>query len=274
MKKTLVLLVSILLLLPCLTSFGFAGNKEDLNARTDNDGEVIINALGSTTEDLVYTPIPPCRIVDTRLITNGYIPAYSSVSYYAWGSVAAQGGNAAGCGVLPNASAVAITLTSTQAAGVGNLRAFPFGGVNPTASVLNYTAGVNIANTTILPLCTPSCNKDFTIYANMAGTHFVADVVGYFAAPVATPLNCTVVKSALVAVPVNTWTAIDASCSAGYYVAGGGYDIPEGSTGRPDVWVDTQPLSPGNGWRTWVDNQASGPRNVQTWANCCRVPGR
>ena len=47
---------------------------------------------------------------------------------------------------------------------------------------------------------------------------------------------------------------------------------PEGTLGYPNVWVTTLPN--GNGWRTWVDNQTNGNRNVQTFVQCCRVPGR
>jgi len=138
------------------------------------------------------------------------------------------------------------------------------------SSVINYSAGETVANTTIVPIV-PGPGADFQIYA-FATTDVVADLVGFFAAPVATALDCITVSSALTAVPVNAWTNIDASCPAGRTATGGGYNTSEGTLGYPGVWITTLPA--GNGWRTWVDNQTNGPRSIQTFCNCCRVPGR
>ncbi len=82
-------------------------------------------------------------------------------------------------------------------------------------------------------------------------------------------LNCRTYTSPIVACPFNTWTNVDVACPAGRIATGGGYYFHEGSLGVPGIWVMTVPN--GNGWRTWVDNQNSGPRNVQTFVRCCRV---
>ena len=133
--------------------------------------------------DLVFIPLTPCRILDTRNI-SGHIPGGGTANYWAWNpNFSNQGGFNGDCGVPQNgvASAIAVTLTATNEDGPGNLRAWPYGGTMPTASVLNYMPGVNIANTTILPICIGgSCAYDFSIYANVHGTDLVADVVGYF----------------------------------------------------------------------------------------------
>ena len=50
-------------------------------------------------QDLKYTPVTPCRIVDTRK-SGGKIGAYTQRNFYVYGSggtISAQGGNSAGC---------------------------------------------------------------------------------------------------------------------------------------------------------------------------------
>src|SRR5437773_6789195 len=55
--------------------------------------------LGDSADNLVYTPVPPCRIIDTRL-AGGLIPAGGTRSFRATGAgFAGQGGIAGSCGV-------------------------------------------------------------------------------------------------------------------------------------------------------------------------------
>jgi len=229
------------------------------------------NSLGDSLDDLVYTPITPCRIVDTRLAVGGVIAAGTTRTFDVDGaSFTSQGGSATGCGIpFGAARAVTMTIVAVTPAATGFLRAWGLGAA-PATSVLNYGAGAVIADTAPIPVV-PGGGDDFSIFS-LATSHVVIDVLGYYAAPVATALDCITVSSALTPAAVNTWTAIDANCPAGRTATGGGYDTNEGSLGYPNVWLTTLPN--GNGWRTWVDNQASGPRNIQTFARCCRVPGR
>ncbi len=88
-------------------------------------------------------------------------------------------------------------------------------------------------------------------------------------AAMAVPLDCTTHNSAIISAPYNTWTAVDAYCPSDRTATGGGYYIHEGSLGVPGIWVMTFPHA--NGWRTWVDNQNSGPRKVQTYVRCCKI---
>ena len=51
-------------------------------------------------EDLLYSPVTPCRIVDTRNTPAGIMGASTKRDFYAYGSggtMSAQGGNPAGC---------------------------------------------------------------------------------------------------------------------------------------------------------------------------------
>jgi hypothetical protein len=229
------------------------------------------NVLGDVLDDLVYTPITPCRIVDTRFAVAGAIAGGTTRLFDVDGaSFTPQGGNAAGCGIpFGVARAVTMTIVAINPSSAGHLTAWGLGGM-PTSAVLNYKAGDILANTAIIPVV-PGGGNDFSIFS-LATSHVVVDVLGYYAAPEATPLDCTNSLSGFVAAAVNTWTAVDAACPAGYTVTGGGHFTNEGSLGYPGVWLLSIPA--GNGWRTWVDNQTNGPRNIQTWARCCRVPGR
>jgi hypothetical protein len=229
--------------------------------------------LGDVTDDLVYTAVTPCRIADTRH-AGGAIAANTVRSFDVDGSnFSAQGGSAAGCGIpYAVAQAVVMNITATQPDAAGYFTAYSVGSSQPLSSVLNWTTGQTIANTTIVPVL-PGAGNDFNIFAGGADVHAVLDVLGYYAAPVATALDCVTLSSAVTACPYNTWTAVDVACPTGRTATGGGYNTTEGSIGYVNVWLTTLPN--GNGWRTWVDNQNSGgSRNMQTYVNCCRVPGR
>jgi hypothetical protein len=68
-------------------------------------------------------------------------------------------------------------------AGAGNLQATAYGSALPTASIINFRAGMTLANGLVVALCNPSaatCGSDITVKANVSATDLVADVQGYF----------------------------------------------------------------------------------------------
>ncbi len=142
------------------------------------------NVLGDGATDLVYFPLTPCRILDTRTATGNWAGPLAAASTTAvnhnW-DMAAQGGNPAGCGVPVDPAAIAATVTVVTPAGQGHLKVFPVLGTEPNASVINYASvpGLNLANTTIIPLC-QLCGTDFNIKVGVSATHVLVDVVGYF----------------------------------------------------------------------------------------------
>jgi len=241
--------------------------------RTPLPEAITPEVLGDIGDDLVYTPLTPCRIVDTRF-AGGPIAANTTRSFDVDGtSFTGQGGFNGSCGIpFGVAYAVAMNITATQPNADGYFTAYPLGATQPLSSILNWTAGATIANSTIVPVV-PGVGNDFNLFAGGATVHAVIDVLGFYAAPVATALDCITVSSAVTACPFDVWTNVDANCPAGRTATGGGYLTTEGSLGYPGVWLTTFPN--GNGWRTQVDNQnSSGSRNIQTFVNCCRVPGR
>jgi hypothetical protein len=233
--------------------------------------EPVPNSLGDNFRDLVYTPVAPCRIVDTRIAVAGALAGGVTRLFDVDSSnFTAQGGSSTGCGIpLGVAQAVTMTIVAVHPAAPGHLTAW---GLNaqPLASVLNYAGNDVIADTAIIPVV-PGDGGDFALFS-VATTHVVVDVLGYFAASSATRPDCTTVQSEVVAVPVNLLTNVDAFCGPGRASTGGGYDISEATIAFPGLFVTTSPLA--GGWRTLVENHTSDPRNIQTFVRCCRVPGR
>ncbi len=140
--------------------------------------------LGDGATDLVYFPLTQCRILDTRTGTGTWAGPLAPASTTAGNvnfALFAQGGNAAGCDVPTDPTAIAATVTALTPAGQGHLKIFPFLGTEPNASVINYAsvAGLNLANTTIFRLC-QLCGEDFNIKVAVSATHVLVDVVGYF----------------------------------------------------------------------------------------------
>lgn len=150
---------------------------------------VMPDSLGDTDNSLVYFPLAPCRLLDTR---NATVAAYqgpkgpgTEVAFSVNDSLTAQGGNASGCGVPaadPEALSVVVTAVPTNT-GQGNLRAYRTGGAIPTASMVNYQGGVVAANGVIAQSGT-GISDELTVRNQGAGTtHIVVDVTGYFARP-------------------------------------------------------------------------------------------
>jgi len=155
----------------------------ELQSQTGEDG-LGLSSLGDSQADLVYTPVTPCRIIDTR-IAGGTIAAGTTRSFLVTGTnYSAQGGRATGCGVPfgPTTAAV-VNFVAVNPGGAGNLRVTPFGSAMPNASIINFSAGVNLANGLVVATCNPSsatCTSDITIQADVSATQLVADVEGYF----------------------------------------------------------------------------------------------
>ena len=233
--------------------------------------------LGAAAGDLVYTPIQPCRIVDTRSSIEGPISANASRDFVAvnQANYTGQGGSATDCGLLGvHAAAVAVNLTAVTPDRPGYATAYPFGTPRPLAASVNYGTGQNINNGIIVQIPSPLTTSDFSLYS-FGEAHYVIDVVGYFAAPEATELECT---STFVTENVAANDIFDIeipSCPTGYHVTGAGCRTPgfdEASWGINGLYraSATDPLGAFCSGR----NNTNGVISVQGTAECCRVPGR
>jgi len=143
-------------------------------------------SLGDTTDDLVYTPVVPCRIVDTRLGAGGVFVPQTQRDWLAYspGGFAGQGGSATNCGIPVRP--VAVMMNTTLANTVGGPEFFelwPFNQARPTTATVNWSGpGQQPANAEIVPLCIGSCTADFSAYAS-GQTQAIIDVLGYFNPP-------------------------------------------------------------------------------------------
>ncbi|HEX6736891.1 MAG TPA: hypothetical protein VF310_01330 [Vicinamibacteria bacterium] len=156
-------------------------SDEELEA-VEKRGSGLISLMAplDNAHDLVYTPVAPCRVIDTRTVSGGGpILVGTNRSFIIAG--------AGGCGVpFGPTTAVVLNYVAVAPAGPGDLRAWPFGGTVPTASVINYAqvTGLNIANALVQPICVVTgpgtCSSDITVQADVSSTGLVADVVGYF----------------------------------------------------------------------------------------------
>src|SRR5262245_27962164 len=101
--------------------------------------------MGDSGEDLVFTPVNPCRVINFVRINPGVNPSFDIATL---------------CGIpFGPATSVAMNIIAVDPAGNGDLRMFPFGGAVPLASVINYGfpgTGFNIANGLVVPICNPN----------------------------------------------------------------------------------------------------------------------
>ena len=123
-----------------------------------------------------YEAVPTARILDTRTRTK--IPANTAITL----AVAGHGGVPAHTGLLglpgTGPSAVNINFTATNAGAPGYLTVYPTGTIRPTSSNLNFTAGHDVANTTIAKL---GSNGSITLYnGSNSAVDLIGDVSGYY----------------------------------------------------------------------------------------------
>lgn len=149
---------------------------------------VFANAVGDAESDLLFVPVAPCRLLDTR-VGGGIITAGTTRAFRVAGTAGfeAQGGKSGGCGIpiggsSPVAASVMVNLVAVDVSGKGNLAAWEFGQPEPLASSINFQRiDMNIANGLIVPISgLSSQTADLNVKANVASAHLVADVTGYF----------------------------------------------------------------------------------------------
>ncbi|NOT87227.1 MAG: hypothetical protein HOP03_03485 [Lysobacter sp.] len=229
--------------------------------------DIVVAKFGDLNQDLVYTPVQPCRIVDTRITAAGTIPAGGTRSFVAINvsSFTAQGGSATNCGTLGlSATAVALNFTAVPIGAAGHATVYPFGTARPNTASVNYPATQPINNAIIAQIPNPLSSFDFTVYSTVA-THYVADIVGYFAPPLATALQCVETANTDLSIPAGgTGNAVAPACATGYTQTSTNC---ESSTWQmPFVFFQSGTCS--------AQNNSSGSATLRSSRTCCRVPGR
>lgn len=228
-------------------------------------------ALGAAASDLVFTPITPCRILDTRVvggpIAGGLDRDFKAV-VGAGGNFSSQGGSATDCGaVAAGQAAVVINLTAVTPGAAGFATAYPFGANRPLASSVNYTAGAIVNNTVVVKLPSPLTLLDFRLYT-FATSNFVADIVGFYSPPSATALECNTVNGASTSVAASAYIGLSTvNCPATYT------PVSIAISASNNVVVADSYLT-GQMGQVFVKNLSPNAQPVSAQLICCRVPGR
>jgi hypothetical protein len=141
-----------------------------------------INAIGDTSDDLVYTPVNPCRLFDSRPAQGGLGVMTPNVrrTYGATFPVASQGGPGS-CNAPAGAGVAFIQIGTLTPAGNGYLQGGPQGiGTFPNALLL-YQSGDQYGTAVAMPLNV--ANGQFDLQVQFAATDVYGDLLGYFQRP-------------------------------------------------------------------------------------------
>ena len=200
------------------------------------DTHLVLDVTGfydSSPTGLVFSPLTPCRVVDTR-VAVGVMTGVARDSSTLGVQPRYQGGSSSGCRVPFGARAAALSVHAVSPSGAGYLRVWPSDVSMPTATVLNFQGGVSMTNTVAVQLDTKG---GFTARNFNPATHMVVDLNGFFSNPNETTVHAT---------PMNgggfgsNW-AVGASLSAdGRFVVFTSYAnnlVPGDTNGAGDVFV-------------------------------------
>jgi hypothetical protein len=237
-------------------------------APTGTPGKVNIQALGDATQDLVYTPVTPCRLFDTRGSQGGLgTPLLNTRRTYGAITPVANQGGPGGCAAGASATVALIQIGTLTPGGSGLLQ----GGAQGVASFPNalilYQAGDQYGTAVAMPL--NPANGRFDLQEQFAQADLYGDLLGYFSSPAATALDCLVNGANSLPLPTDgTLTQVNANaCPAGYT-----HVSVLCSTGNfPQVYL-METGANGTFSCSWSNLSPSAISGF-TRARCCRVPG-
>ena len=246
---------------------GFVGRETPSVSAAAIDAPSAPKKFGDLNQDLAYTPITPCRIVDTRNMAAGAIAAGVTRNFVTFGvsNFTYQGGSSSNCGTNPlAATAVNLAVTAITPALGGSATLYAYNTVNPGTTSISYPAGGIVTNTMVIFGSSPIGPFDVSLTSSQL-SHYTIDMLGYFAPPVATALQCVDTAVASVNVPVGANANLGApACAAGY--------------------TETATQCGTSSWQVPLVNISSGicsAKNTDTVSTtlrasrkCCRVPGR
>jgi hypothetical protein len=235
--------------------------------------------LGSLSSDLVYTPVTPCRILDTRNAgsKSGILVANTKRGFLGKNTTfTSQGGSATSCNTLntTNEAAILVNFTVVTPDTGGYITAFPADVLDankPLAATVNFTAGSVVGNNATLKLNQTGVGDDFKIYTT-SNVHVVADIVGYYAKPASTQLDCET-QSGPTLVVANGSSTGTKECSVGFTLTGGG--CHDYATDGSVLIAKSSPILPENtGWFCRWQNTSATAVTGFVDARCCRILGR
>ena len=169
-----------------------AGTAGSINASSTDDTDLVVDINGyfvpPATGTLQFYPLPPCRVLDTRLISNG--GSFPPNSTFGSPSLDGVSGRSypipsSSCGVPAKATAYSFNVTAVPQGALGFVTAWPTGQTQPFVSTMNSYDGTVLANAAIVPAGTAGAVSFFASNP----TDLAVDINGYFAPPGAGGLN-------------------------------------------------------------------------------------
>lgn len=227
------------------------------------------DGLGSTTDSLVFTPMTPCRFIDTRNIGTPIGTAATTFDTFNFGS--SYGGS--GTCTLPSigepAIAVNVTVVNPSAA-PGYINVRPAGSTQNTSFINWYQSGatVQVANAGIIATALTSGHYKFEMLTGGGTASAIMDYFGYFGASPATALTCTQgsTESYGLVTGYSSYHYTTATCPSGY-TAVSAYCYNQGND---NVYLTGFGIN-GGAWCGWR-NLTGSAVNVSQNVFCCQVP--
>jgi hypothetical protein len=157
------------------------------NAATAKPGVQQVKATGDSGDDVAYTPVTPCRLVETR---GTFAAVYQGGGAFAGGDIrnyAAQGGNGVCLAQLPaglNPSAVQLQLFGIpiNSGSSGDIEILPQGSTFGSTATEVYVGNVAF-NTVSTTAKINLANNQIGVQVRGGGADVAIDVVGYFKRP-------------------------------------------------------------------------------------------
>lgn len=130
---------------------------------------------GGSVDSVLYNPLSPVRILDTRTGPGPLGQPTGSFRLRAGRMMSIQ---VSGRGGIPvGAAAATLNLTVTDPSAAGHVTVWPMGTPRPTVSSANVTPGATVANSITMPL---SADGRLNIYSPNTDVDVILDTAGYF----------------------------------------------------------------------------------------------
>ncbi|KAB8174837.1 hypothetical protein FKV24_013675 [Lysobacter maris] len=244
-----------------------SGNGTAIGGVSALAGTLSAQNPASVGAELVYVPVTPCRIFDTRvtgeILTSGSTRDFDVTGVSSYGLQGGDAGDCNGVGAVGAFAAAAISLSVATPARRGFITAYPFGTTRPQAATMVYNRGVRDTTLSIVALDQDASAADMSIYS-ASDTHVVGDIVGYFIKPRPIALECIETGQTVeVADPGVARNAIAPACATGFTQTA--TNCQSSSWQMPFVYMSNGICS--------AQNNGESAANLRASRTCCRVPG-
>jgi hypothetical protein len=228
--------------------------------------------LGDPGRDVSYTPVTPCRLIDTR---GGVAAVYAAAGPFAPNEIrsyAVQGGNGVCLSQLPvglNPAAIQIQvfgMPTTSAS--GDIEILPQGSAFGSTATMVYIGSIPF-NTVSTNAKVNLATNQISIQVRGGGAHIAVDVVGYFKAPTLAPVNDTLRTATFTLFAGNDGTFSTLGCPAGQATISGSC-----STTSFFNYLNGSYLNVSNGWSCDFNNLSGFNQLVTVNAQCIEIPAK